>query len=121
YETLLMISTSMILVPYFLVGAYLLKLAFTQNLAWKYKLTGLIATPYALWIVYAAGTDYLLLSVLLYLPGVLLFLHSQRQHHGSWQFNTVEKIVLLILAVLSVPALSHVGAFSYLSRLVSGS
>lgn len=121
YETLLMISTSMILVPYFLIGAYLLKLSFTQKLSWKYRLIGLIATPYAIWIVYAAGVDYLLFSVLLYLPGVLLFLFSQRQHHGSWQFNTAEKIILLILAVLSVPALSHVGAFSTLSQLVSGS
>ena len=105
YEALLMISTSMILVPYFLIGAYLLKLAFTQNLAMRYKLIGLVATVYAAWIVYAAGVEYLLLSVLLYLVGTLLFLHSQRKHHGSWQFTGYEKGILLVLAVLSVPAL----------------
>lgn len=105
YEALLMISTSMILVPYFLIGAYLLKLSFTQDLAWKYKLTGLIATPYAIWIVYAAGVEYLLFSVLLYLPGVLLFLYSQRRHHGAWRFSRADRVVLLALAVLAVPAL----------------
>lgn len=107
YEALLMISTSMILVPYFLIGAYLLKLSFSQGLDWKCKLTGLVATPYALWIVYAAGTEYLLLSVLLYLPGVLLFLHSRRRHPGSSPLGTGDRIVLLTLALLAIPALRH--------------
>lgn len=48
YETLLLISTSMILVPYLLIGAYLLKLAIQQNAAWHIKLTGLIATLYGI-------------------------------------------------------------------------
>ena len=104
YTTLLMISTSMILIPYFLIGAYLVKLSFTQKLAVKYKIIGILATAYAMWIVYAAGTEYLLFSVLLYLPGVLLFLYSQYRHHGSWKFTGYEKIVLLVLAVLAVPA-----------------
>lgn len=107
YEALLMISTSMILIPYFLIGAYLLKLSFKQNLSWTYKLVGLVATVYALWIVYAAGTEYLLFSVLLYLPGVLLFLYSQRKRYGVWRFNGYEKGILLVLAVLAVPALQQ--------------
>ncbi|QEY24006.1 basic amino acid/polyamine antiporter [Neisseria animalis] len=112
YEALLLISTSMILIPYFLIGAYLLKLSFERKLPLKYKLVGLIATAYALWIVYAAGTEYLLFSVLLYLPGVLLFLYSQRKHHGSWRFNTYEKVILAVLAVLAVPALGQfIGSF----------
>ena len=110
YEALLLISTSMILIPYLLIGAYLLKLSFERKLSWKYKLIGLIATVYALWIVYAAGTEYLLFSVLLYLPGVLLYLHSQRKHHGSWQFSGGEKIVLLVLALLAVPAVMQFAA-----------
>ncbi|WP_368492226.1 amino acid permease [Neisseria sp.] len=105
YSALLMISTSMILIPYFLIGAYLVKLSFTQNLAMKYKIIGLLATLYAAWIVYAAGTEYLLFSVLLYLPGVLLFLYSQYRLHGRWRFNGYEKVILLVLLVLAVPAL----------------
>ena len=108
YEALLMISTSMILIPYLLVGAYLLKLSFAQRLAVKYRLIGAAATLYALWIVYAAGTEYLLFSVLLYLPGVLLFLYSQWRHHGTWRFNGWEKTVLVVLAVLAVPAVRQV-------------
>ena len=79
-----------------------------QRLAVKYRLIGAAATLYALWIVYAAGTEYLLFSVLLYLPGVLLFLYSQWRHHGTWRFNGWEKTVLVVLAVLAVPAVSQV-------------
>ena len=107
YSALLMISTSMILIPYLLIGVFLLKISFTRNLALKYKIIGFFATLYALWIVYAAGTEYLLFSVLLYLPGVLLFLYSQRKHHGSWRFNGYEKGILLALAALAVPAMQH--------------
>ncbi len=110
YETLLLISTSMILIPYFLIGAFLLKLAFTQNLSIGIKLIGLIATVYALWIVYAAGTEYLLFSVLLYLPGVLLYLYSQYKHHGRLKLKGFEKAILLVLAVLAVPAVQQLVA-----------
>lgn len=104
YETLLLVSTSMILIPYFLVGAFLLKLAFTQNLSAGIKFIGLMATVYALWIVYAAGTEYLLFSVLLYLPGVLLYLYSQYRHHGRLKLKGFEIALLPALAVLAVPA-----------------
>lgn len=105
YETLLLISTSMILVPYLLVGSFLLKYAIQHQLSWKYKLIGGFATLYAVWIVYAAGIDYLLLSVLLYLPGVLLFLYSQRQFYGKWQLRTFEKFILVLLILLAIPAI----------------
>ncbi|MDH2997471.1 arginine:ornithine antiporter [Pasteurellaceae bacterium LFhippo2] len=103
YNALLLISTSMILVPYFLIGAYLLKLAFQQNAAWYIKLTGLIASLYGLWIVYAAGLDYLLLSVLLYVPGIGLFLYSRYQHQGKqFNLNGFEKALLVVIGLLFV-------------------
>lgn len=111
YETLLLISTSMILIPYLLVGGFLLKYALQHNLHWRYKLVGGIATLYATWIVYAAGIEYLLLSVLLYLPGVLLFLYSQRKFSGKWQLRGYEKIVLLLLIILAIPAFLQQIAF----------
>lgn len=108
YETLLLISTSMILVPYLLIGAYLLKLSIQQNAAWHIKLTGLIATLYGIWILYAAGLDYLLLSVILYLPGIGLFLYSRYQFNGK-KFNLTqwEKGLLLIICLLFVWAVYH--------------
>ncbi|HDR0738524.1 TPA: amino acid permease, partial [Pasteurella multocida] len=86
YNALLLISTSMILVPYFLIGAYLLKLSIQQNSAWYIKLTGLLASIYGVWILYAAGLDHLLLSILLYVPGIGIYLYSRYQHQGKLHF-----------------------------------
>lgn len=97
YETLLMISTSMILIPYFLIGAFLLKYAFKNQLTMKYKLVGFLATLYATWIIYAAGINYLLLSVLLYWVGAIVYLYSQKQAYLKWQFTYWEKGILLAL------------------------
>ncbi|MDH3002280.1 basic amino acid/polyamine antiporter [Pasteurella multocida] len=105
YNALLLISTSMILVPYFLIGAYLLKLSIQQNSAWYIKLTGLFASIYGVWILYAAGLDHLLLSILLYVPGIGIYLYSRYQHQGKLHFNQKEKALLLFIAIAFVLAI----------------
>lgn len=105
YQALLLISTSMILVPYLLIGLFLLKISLAENLAAKYKIIGAVATIYALWIVYAAGVKYLLLSVLMYVIGAALFLYSHKQFHGKLKLAKFEWAILAILLVLAVPAL----------------
>lgn len=79
YNALVLLSTSMILIPYFLVGAYLVKVAFRQQLGWNIKLIGIGASVYGLWLIYAAGLDTLLLSLLLYLPGLIMFSHTRHK------------------------------------------
>ncbi|HDR1495904.1 TPA: amino acid permease [Pasteurella multocida] len=105
YNALLLISTSMILVPYFLIGAYLLKLSIQQNSAWYIKLTGVLASIYGVWILYAAGLDHLLLSILLYVPGIGIYLYSRYQHQGKLHFNQKEKALLLFIAIAFVLAI----------------
>lgn len=105
YQALLLISTSMILVPYLLIGLFLLKISLAENLAVQYKIIGAVATIYALWIVYAAGVKYLLLSVLMYVLGAALFLYSQKQFHGKLKLAKFEWAILAVLLVLAVPAL----------------
>ena len=79
YNLLVRISTSMILIPYFLVGAYLVKLSFAQSERWHIKVVGLGAIIYGVWLIYAAGIDNLLLSLLLYAPGLMIFYYSRYQ------------------------------------------
>lgn len=101
YNTLLMLSTSMILVPYFLIGAYLLKLSIQQNAAWYIKLTGFMASLYGLWIIYAAGLEYLLFSILLYVPGIGLFLYSHYRHNSNkFHLNKWEITIIVILTTV---------------------
>jgi arginine:ornithine antiporter/lysine permease len=76
YNTLLTIASEMILVPYFLVGAFLLKIAVRP----LHKAVGVGACIYGLWLLYASGPVHLLLSVVLYAPGLLVFLYARRTH-----------------------------------------
>jgi len=70
----------MILIPYFLVGAYLVKIAFGQAASWSIKTIGIGASLYGLWLIYAAGLNALALSTLLYIPGLMVFYYSRRKH-----------------------------------------
>ena len=106
YSTLLKISTSMILVPYLLIGAYLLQIAWRERLTLRIRLTAVLATLYAVWILYAAGIEHLLLAALLYVPGVALFLYAQTRYFGYFpRLRPYEKAILLLLALLFIPAI----------------
>ena len=61
----------MILLPYFLVSAFILKNLFATNV--RHIAIASVASIYALWLLYAAGLDLLLLSGVLYLVGLVIF------------------------------------------------
>ncbi|MFZ3387274.1 arginine-ornithine antiporter, partial [Buttiauxella gaviniae] len=76
YLSLIYLATSMILVPYLWSAAYALLLAvrgetYENALRERKKdlFIGAIALIYAVWLLYAGGTKYLLLSALLYATG----------------------------------------------------
>lgn len=100
YSTLLNIASEMILVPYFLVGAFLVKIA-TRPL---HQATGIGACIYGLWLLYASGPMHLLLSVVLYAPGLFVFLYARRTHQHERRLCAVEKALIMFLLVAAVPA-----------------
>ncbi|MEN4928851.1 amino acid permease [Erwinia billingiae] len=104
YNTLLTIASEMILVPYFLVGAYLFKVARQLNRPGIMAIAS-GASAYGLWLLYASGPLHLLLSVVLYAPGVLLFLFARRGGRGTAQLNVLEKGAMALLMVASAPAM----------------
>ncbi|MBB6340312.1 arginine:ornithine antiporter/lysine permease [Pseudomonas fluvialis] len=101
YLSLLYLATSMILVPYFWSGAYALLLAvrgetYEGDAGQRNKdlFIALVATVYAVWLVYAAGVQYLLLSALLYAPGAILFAKAKREL-GQPVFTNIEKVIFI--------------------------
>ncbi len=100
YNTLLTIASEMILVPYLLVGAFLIKAAKTP----LHKAVGIGATVYGLWLLYASGITHLLLSVVLYAPGLLVFLYARHNHQMDEALNRAEKAIIGLLLVAAVPA-----------------
>jgi arginine:ornithine antiporter/lysine permease len=111
YTGLVLLAASMSLVPYFLSAAFAVQLAWRgqayagePGVRWRDFMVALLASAYALWLVYAGGLDNLLLSVLLYVPGVVLFALTRRQRgepvFTRWEWVLFGAIVLVAIATL---------------------
>ncbi|MBB4862975.1 arginine:ornithine antiporter/lysine permease [Pseudomonas nitritireducens] len=105
YTKMLLLATSMILIPYFWSAAYGLLLAVKgetyENDAGERNKDLIIAgisVLYAVWLIYAGGLKYLLLSALLYAPGVILFAKAKREV-GQPIFTNVEKLIFAVVVI----------------------
>ena len=105
YTTLIYLASSMILVPYLWSAAYALLLAvrgesYEGFAAERRKdlIIGGIALIYAVWLLYAGGVKYLLLSALLYAPGAILFAKAKHEL-GKPIFTNVEKLIFAAVVV----------------------
>ena len=105
YLSLIYLATSMILVPYLWSAAYALLLAvrgesYENALAERKKdlFIGAVALIYAVWLLYAGGVKYLLLSALLYAPGVILFAKAKHEL-GKPIFTHVEKLIFAAVVI----------------------
>lgn len=108
YLALISLSTAMILLPYLFSAAYGVLLCLrgegtpgTQR-AMDLPMT-LVATVYCLWLLYAAGPKYLLLSALLYLPGALVYVLATREQSKP-MFRGFEWVIFIVLTALAVLA-----------------
>ncbi|MFS2225747.1 amino acid permease [Pantoea sp. B65] len=104
YNSLLTIASEMILLPYFLVGAYLLQLSLKLKKP-AVTLVALGACAYGIWLLYASGPLHLLLSVVLYAPGLLLFLFARRGGRAQQSLSRVESAAIALLMAAACPAL----------------
>jgi arginine:ornithine antiporter/lysine permease len=105
YLSLIYLATSMILVPYLWSAAYALLLAvrgetYENALRERKKdlFIGAVALIYAVWLLYAGGVKYLLLSALLYAPGVILFAKAKHEL-GKPIFTNVEKLIFAAVVI----------------------
>jgi arginine:ornithine antiporter/lysine permease len=105
YLSLIYLATSMILVPYLWSAAYAFLLAVRgetyENAAGernKDLFIGAVALIYAIWLIYAGGVKYLLLSALLYAPGAILFAKAKLEVNKP-VFTNVEKLIFAAVVV----------------------
>ena len=110
YTSLIYLASSMILVPYLWSAAYAVLLCVrgeTYKLASRRRikdlLVGAVALTYAVWLLYAAGPKYLLLSALLYAPGVLLFAKAKREQCQPL-FKGVEPVIFGAVVIAALAA-----------------
>ena len=109
YLALFYIASTAILVPYVLSGAYALKLALSgesygaqENRA-RDMLIGAVAMIYGVWLIYAAGPNFLLMCALLYAPGVLVYWWARKSNNAK-AFSVAE--ALLAFGIFAAAALA---------------
>lgn len=108
FQAVYSLSTSAIMVPYVFSAFYYLKLvARGQGLekgnnnkigAWIIAIVGSI---YGVWLLYASGVTYILIAVLLYAPGTLMYLYH-RKKKGLKYFDKSYELVICILIMIAL-------------------
>ncbi|PLR76206.1 arginine-ornithine antiporter [Bacillus sp. V3-13] len=107
YNFAFSLASSAILIPYAFSAFYQYKYSLqnqhpdrTRNL-----LVGLIASIYSVWMIYAAGISYLLLTMVLYAPGIFVFRSIQKESRAKVVFTKRELAAALGLVLLAVLAI----------------
>jgi arginine:ornithine antiporter/lysine permease len=98
----LKLCSALSLIPYLLAAAYALKLGVSgetydtapRNRGREALVAGL-ATFYTVFLVFAAGLDFTLLSFIIYAPGTVLFVMSRREQ-GRRAFSPAELVILAV-------------------------
>ena len=105
FALMVKLTSSMVLIPYLLVAAYgfvVARSGETYDVRPNERARDLIlagaATLYAVFMIYAGGMKFLLLSAILYAPGTALYFQIRREQKMP-VFTLVEWLVFIVAAV----------------------
>ncbi|MFS0867014.1 basic amino acid/polyamine antiporter [Microbacterium sp. 179-B 1A2 NHS] len=109
FDVALELTSALALIPFFLSAAYGLKLAVRgdgygpgEGRGRDGVVAGL-ATAYTLFLLWAAGPTYLLLCLLIIVPGTVLFVIARREQ-GARVFRPFEAVLVVLAAAGAVTA-----------------
>jgi arginine:ornithine antiporter/lysine permease len=110
YHFFYFIASVAILPPYVFSGAYALKLALSgeayaagDKRRRRNMIVGAIATLYGIWLIYAAGLEYLLMCMVLFAPGIVVYAWARRER-GARAFTPIEAAIAVAIVVLALLA-----------------
>jgi arginine:ornithine antiporter/lysine permease len=106
FSLMLNLTSVMALIPFFLVAAYALLIVRrgeTYEVRPEERTRDMIfaglATIYTLFLIYAAGFKFLVLSAILYGPGTILYFWARREQ-GKTVFTPIEWIIFIVAMIL---------------------
>ena len=104
--------TGVIILPcYLLSSMYLWKIAQKREIFAndshkrnKSLFIGILSTIYCLWLLYAAGLNYLLISTIIYAVGIIFYYFARKEYDkdGTPLFNKWELALAIIICVLAI-------------------
>ena len=117
YQAFYTLSTAMIMIPYLFSAAYYLKdtlrgTGFEDGNGGSLtaaRIFALIGTIYGIWMLYSGGLDYVLITTVLYAPGLIIYYLGKRERgekifNHSWE--AVIAVLIVIAAVVSIYLIS---------------
>ncbi len=118
WNTMLSITSVMVLPAYFTSCAYLWKICedgeYPENIITKRSaalITSMLGAFYAIWLIYAAGLKYLLLADIIIALGIPIYIWARKQNNPNiCAFEEKEKglaILLIIIAIWAIYAFSR--------------
>lgn len=117
WNTMLSITSVMVLPAYFMSALYLWKLCEDHEYPTNFYIrrsmalmSAIVGAIYALWLIYAAGLNYLLMAIIFMALGIPVFYYARRQNFPNEQvFSAGERFgagLLLIVALFAIYAMS---------------
>lgn len=111
YQAVYSMSTSAIMIPYVFSAFYYLKLMIQgQGTVGNMKkitswLIAIVGSVYGVWLLYASGVEYILISMLLYAPGIIFYIYNRREKKLKLFNNTLDIVLCIGLIVAAVVAI----------------
>ncbi|MGF1748262.1 MULTISPECIES: basic amino acid/polyamine antiporter [Vibrio] len=112
YLAAINIASVMVLPCYLLSSLYLFKIAMSSSESTalkskRYALIAALSAGYCIWLITAAGVEFLLMATILYAIGIPFFryTHSERIKLGECVYTSKDKVLealLVVMAVLSI-------------------
>ena len=113
WNTMLSITSVMVLPAYFASCAYLWKLCedgeYPSGLLYKRSgalITAVLGAVYALWLIYAAGLNYLMMAVIIIALGIPVYIWARKENcPGEKVFSHKECAFAVALVVIALAAI----------------
>ena len=110
YQFFYGVSVSMILIPYFFSSMFLLVCAFKKDgfegvtggkLAF-YRGIGIVGFFYSIFLIYAGGLTGLMITTILFAPGIVLYWYGQKERNEAFLPKTLDKVVAAAIVAFFV-------------------
>ncbi|MFS0782814.1 arginine-ornithine antiporter [Bacillus sp. 1P06AnD] len=107
YEFAFSLASSAILVPYVFSALYQAKYSLKSKESDRMRniIIGFVASIYGIWLVIAAGMDYLLLTMIIYALGIVVFWMARKENKAKKIFTTVELVIAIAFVILAIFAI----------------
>lgn len=104
YQVLYTLATSAIMIPFVLSALYCLKTTIDDNrlhrnhVTYKTWLISVLGVVYGFWMLYATGISNIIISALMFAPGILFYGYSRIQNKQSLLESKSDIAALIIIA-----------------------